>query len=79
MAISADTNNSGDTINKLCKRLAYCFFRLNMTNVAAIASSFNNQAILKTLRTKESFAEKTQAKPLPVSMDASANLAFENW
>ena len=37
---------SDNNVAKLCKRLANCFFKLNQSNVAAIASSFNNQAIL---------------------------------
>ena len=74
---AAEASNKADNITKLCKRLAYCFFRLNMSNVAAIASSYHNQAILKTLRTKESFMESTKAKPS--EPDFATNLAFENW
>ena len=73
---SHKSSNTDNNVTKLCKRLANCFFKLNQSNVAAIASSFNNQVILQTLREKEEFKEPTVYEK-GVSIDQ--NLAYENW
>ena len=74
MAQSSGSTDSN--VTKLCKRLANCFFKLNQSNVAAIASSFNNQAILQTLREKEDFREPNVYEK---GVEVDQNLAYENW